>query len=707
MIVIGRDKPTWLFVAGLISGLGLAFKSSHLLIVLATLAGAVLAWPGRPRVRWRGGAALLLGMALGAIPAFYYNHAALGGWLRTAYHVYWPGWASATEALHVKYLWSAPLIKGSMGNVPYYLMAFLGLDLRPERMPLLPGLLLALIVLAWRRTRHDTRQPDACTLFVRMTIWIALVYGAGCFLYSFQDPRFLLPVVPLVFTGLALRLGRTTALPAHPLASLAGATLVAALVGLGIAIVKVESFGTRVPERQLLQELTEATRDFDIVVADEDPVLLTTFGVWTGQTRVLPMLLPDELWFPEDPAAWFAAHAVAVKPFPGTVEQVTAALRDGRQVACYIRRPHDRPEAWTRFNEAFLLTPLSHPHLPWLHQVTLKETARVPAESPTDNATTGDASKPAEQSDALPAPLDTRRPATFTRGMAMPEGVIARERSLPVHPVTVSPYELAATETSWADFLPFLRDQLERGASIVWTNQGVIDVQSLVNSNTSVSICQLDPLDPNIGLAYVATSNNIVAIEGKLDLPVVQVTWDGAALYANWLSQQQQRTPVYVLQEDGTWAADLSADGWRLPTEAEWESAATWDGHHKRIYAWGDTWQPTAGNVAESPRPARADTDPLTVPANRPAPWTSTTPAPGQPLHLTGNVWEWCHDWFEEYREGPLTDPAGPATGTVKVVRGGSYRTYAESGWSAFRGIAPPNMATPDIGFRLARTRRE
>jgi formylglycine-generating enzyme required for sulfatase activity len=150
------------------------------------------------------------------------------------------------------------------------------------------------------------------------------------------------------------------------------------------------------------------------------------------------------------------------------------------------------------------------------------------------------------------------------------------------------------------------------------------------------------------------------------DHPVKEVTWYGAASYCDWLSLQEGLARAY--QHTGNWACNggdpYGAEGYRLPTDAEWEYAAQWD--DERIYPWGD----------EAPDCSRANfyhTD-FCVGWTSPVGSYPDAPASLGLSDMAGNVWEWCNDWHAcDLGTSPATDPTGPGSGTQSVLRGGNW----------------------------------
>ena len=711
LLAVGIRHPGRTAAAGLLAGLGLTIKSSHLLILIGMLAGVGWVHFRKQRIRGAVWLALLVGMVVGIMPALLYNRLVLGDWLQTAYHIYWPGWASATAALNVHYLWAPPLINGSMGNVPYYLLALLGLDPRPERMILLPSVVL-LLVWFWMcgRRSKPADTPLETTAFQLVALCAGGLYGLACMLYSFQEPRFFLPIVPLVFVALSGPLARgAAALPAARRMWGEGSLVVlAGLLGLGAAIVKVETTSARVPERQLLQQLADATRPYDVLVSDEDPVLLTTFGAWTEHTRVLPLLLPDELWFPDDPARLFQEKGVAVEPFAGTVPRVTQALAEGQTVAAWVRRPHNRPAAWQAFTNAFDLVLLTRGDLLGFYEIRLRRSAELSTAAQTQPPLVAPPPAASVKNRETPPPTASQ----FFLGMEIEGEATARERSLPPHPVTLDAFELETAAVDQENYAAFLNDEWLAGHLAYETNDYSVVISWLIaEAAPPLPLCTLWDDEPNGVLRFDAAEAVPFRLAEEAGpaagrLPMVGVSWHGAAAFCNWRSRATGRPASYTFffTNLAQLVSFQNRGGYRLPTEAEWEWTATWDGTHKRRYAWGDDWDPAQANLAESPRPERADTDPFTLPVDLPPPWRPKGVPPLRHQHLAGNVWEWCQDWFSDYEADAATNPAGPLTGEIKIVRGGSFRTRQESAWAAFRGIAAPGTMTADIGFRLARS---
>ena len=185
------------------------------------------------------------------------------------------------------------------------------------------------------------------------------------------------------------------------------------------------------------------------------------------------------------------------------------------------------------------------------------------------------------------------------------------------------------------------------------------------------------------------------------NLPVEQVSWFDAIEYCNRRSQREGLTPAYTISGFGinlivTW--NRNANGYRLPTEAEWEYACR---------AGTTTPFSTGNNIT---------TDEANY--NGYYPYNNnirgeyrarTTPAGSFPANdwglydMHGNVWEWCWDWYGAYPSGTQTDPDGPVSGDNRVMRGGSFMLSAYDARSANRENYTPSRRFFTIGFRVAR----
>lgn len=222
-------------------------------------------------------------------------------------------------------------------------------------------------------------------------------------------------------------------------------------------------------------------------------------------------------------------------------------------------------------------------------------------------------------------------------------GGVERTSERPPHTVVLSrPYYIQVTETTNEHFLEFRRDHV----SPSWEGS---------------------PLD-------------------GLLCPVVSVSWEEAVEFAEWLSRL-----------DGT-------RRYRLPTEAEWEYACR--ARASERYYWGDS-QRVAGRFA--------NVGDLTIKAVSPDSgvfatddgWFASAPCgsflPNRwGLHdMLGNVWEWCADWHAPYGSARVEDPEGPAGGTLRVWRGGSWAEGPSRVRSAQRGCGYPFSRVVNVGFRL------
>jgi formylglycine-generating enzyme required for sulfatase activity len=195
------------------------------------------------------------------------------------------------------------------------------------------------------------------------------------------------------------------------------------------------------------------------------------------------------------------------------------------------------------------------------------------------------------------------------------------------------------------------------------------------------------------------------------DNPAVMLSWDDAAAYCNWLSQQDGLTPAYVRDGNKLLLADPPTDGYRLPTEAEWAWVARYGAGalaNAQKYSWGSAMPPpdNAGNFADMAAEDVAantingfnDGYPVTSPGAAFAPNAIGI------FDLGGNVAEWVNDYYSVAASSPglLIDPVGPTSGQYHVIRGSSWRHASISELRlAYRDFG--DRGRLDVGFRLAR----
>ncbi|WP_239060764.1 formylglycine-generating enzyme family protein [Bacteroides sp. 519] len=153
------------------------------------------------------------------------------------------------------------------------------------------------------------------------------------------------------------------------------------------------------------------------------------------------------------------------------------------------------------------------------------------------------------------------------------------------------------------------------------------------------------------------------------NLPVENVSWDDVQKFINKLNA-------------------LTGKKYRLPTEAEWEYAARGGNKSQRYEYSGSHSISDVGWYTDNSNNTHA----------------VGTKSPNELgiYDMSGNVWEWCADWYGAYNSNAQTNPKGPATGSDRIYRGGSWDDYARYSRVSYRGSSTPDFRSSYLGFRLA-----
>ena len=250
-----------------------------------------------------------------------------------------------------------------------------------------------------------------------------------------------------------------------------------------------------------------------------------------------------------------------------------------------------------------------------------------------------------------------------------------------VHTVTVSSFYMAKYEVSNED----LREVMQ------WAyGQGLIGATSATVTNKQGAAQELINLDSSFSQLAFSSGTFSVDLVDKTNCPCQVVSWYGAAAYCNYRSLKEGVTPCYDLTNG--WSCDFGASGYRLPTEAEWEYAARGGAAGRNTkYSGSDTINDVAWHYSNSSRQHHP---------------VGTKDANELEVHdMTGNISEWCWDWYGPYTNVPQTDPTGPVSSpsSLRIMRGGSF---SASWWHSYvvqRSVYLPEDTWRGGGFRCVR----
>jgi formylglycine-generating enzyme required for sulfatase activity len=253
----------------------------------------------------------------------------------------------------------------------------------------------------------------------------------------------------------------------------------------------------------------------------------------------------------------------------------------------------------------------------------------------------------------------------------------------PIHAVTLSDFYLSRTEIMVGEFADFIE-------ATGYTTTAEKEGDSYVYTGSKWK--------EKAGVTWRDDTAGKTRPTTEYSHPVIHVSWYDAVAYCNWLSEQHGLAPVYRISGT-TVTPTWSANGYRLPTEAEWEYAARSGGKKEK-------W---AGTSTENELTQFANYSGKGDGYDGTAPVGMLRANNLGLADMSGNVWEWCWDWYgSDYYGKPIgNNPKGPDTGAGRVLRGGSWRDYPAYCRAALRGSGVPTGRFNYVGFRLARSSRQ
>ncbi|MFN0137562.1 MAG: SUMF1/EgtB/PvdO family nonheme iron enzyme [Phycisphaerae bacterium] len=275
----------------------------------------------------------------------------------------------------------------------------------------------------------------------------------------------------------------------------------------------------------------------------------------------------------------------------------------------------------------------------------------------------------------------------------------------PLHLVYIDAFLMNRYEVTNEQYAAGLNWALAHGGLITVAGNGAVQRASAI---APFRYCDTTSSSSTSRITWNGSAFGVVP--GKEHHPMVRVSWFGAAAYANWRSEMEGLEPTYGVSDNVAWECNFTVNGYRLPTEAEWEKAARGGLSPYRRYPWGGSISGGNANYRESGDPFEQESPPGTAPVgyyNGGQTPAGPDMANGYGLYdMAGNAWEWCNDWFSTsyYSSSPYDNPRGPATGLYRVYRSGSWSNLVEEMRCARRNAYDVDGVGYDSGFRLVRS---
>lgn len=286
----------------------------------------------------------------------------------------------------------------------------------------------------------------------------------------------------------------------------------------------------------------------------------------------------------------------------------------------------------------------------------------------------------------------------------------------PKHLVSLSPYSIGRFEVTNAQYALILNWAMEQKEITVLKGNLIGEMDrnyGTRNTNVYHQGRMIKEIGPDTSIRF-QSGQFIPGTRDGVSLgnhPVESVTWFGAAAYANWLSRLHGFEPCYDKRFN---LIQPVPNGYRLPTEAEWERAASWEqdtpSQKWKFGIQANEMDATRGNFHFN-NPLKSvgmNSHPLTSPVgyfDGLSPNTKDSSSPVGCYDMSGNVIEWCEDSFSNYTSVDKNDPIVTKKSEFKIVRGGGWNSSAAFCRVTNRGWTPPHMSFRSYGFRVARSR--